>query len=100
MGEEVADWVQVFRQRYPLDDVVGRWISGADLGVRPPHPTLLAAAARSTGVPPGSTMVISRSTAMLDLARRRGSCTVQYAPTEATPAGDHPVLRSFASVGT
>ncbi len=100
VGEEVADWVQVFRQRYPLDDVVGGWISGADLGVRPPHPTLLAAAARSTGVPPGSTMVISRSTAMLDLARRRGSRTVQYAPTEATPAGDHPVLRSFASVGT
>lgn len=98
VGEEVPEWVQVFRQRFGLDDVIGAWVSGADVGVRPPHAALLQAVARMTGTPPHSTMVIGRSIAMLDLARRRGSRTVQYAPDLDLPTGDHPVLRSFASV--
>lgn len=97
VGEELSEWVQVFRQRFGLDDTISSWVSGADVGVRPPHAALLQAVARATATPPESTMVIGRSTEMLDIAAERGSRTVQYAPDLETPTGGHPVLRSFAS---
>lgn len=99
VGEEVPEWVGVFRQRFGLDELINWWISASELGVRPPHPGLLQAVARTTGVPAEQSMLIARSVSLLDAARRLGFRTVQYAPDLTAPSGGHPVLRSFEQVG-
>ncbi len=99
VGEEVPEWVGVFRQRFGLDELINWWVSASELGVRPPHPGLLQAVARTTGVPAEQSMLIARSVSLLDAARRLGFRTVQYAPDLTVPSGGHPVLRSFEQVG-
>jgi len=97
VGEEVPEWIGVFRQRFGLDEVISWWVSASELGVRPPHPGLLQAVARTTGIPPEQTMMIGRSVPMLDVARRQGCRTVQYAPDLTASGGGHSILRSFES---
>ena len=100
LGDEVPEWVGVFRQRHRLDEVVGAWISSGEVGVRPPHPAILRAAWRATGFAPEEALVVARSVPLLDVAASQGARTVQYAPDEDTPVSAHPVLRSFARVTT
>lgn len=100
LGDEVPEWTGVFRQRFGLDEVVGAWISSGEVGVRPPHSALLEAAWRTTGFGPANAMVIARSAALLDTAQKLGARTVQYAPDESVPAGNHPQLRSFTPVAS
>jgi FMN phosphatase YigB (HAD superfamily) len=100
IGDEVPEWVGLFRQRYGLDEVISAWVCSGEVGVRPPHPALVQAALRVTGCPPGSAMVIARSLRLLDAARRLGCRTVQYLPDETAALGEHPLLRTFARVAS
>jgi phosphoglycolate phosphatase-like HAD superfamily hydrolase len=100
LGDEVSEWVGVFRQRHRLDEVVGAWISSGEVGVRPPHPALLRAVWRATGFAPEESLVVGRNVPLLDVAASQGARTVQYAPTDDPATSAHPVLRSFARVTT
>ena len=96
LGDDVPEWTSVFRQRFKLDGLITSWISSAEVGVRVPHPALLEAAARATGVAPAQTMVIAASRPLLDSASRLGYRTVHYNPGLDDPESDHPILRTFA----
>ena len=100
VGEEVPEWVGVFRQRFALDQLISAWVTSSDVGVRPPHPALVQAALRAAGSAPGAAMVIARNLRLLDGARRLGCRTVQYLPEDTAALGDHPLLRSFARVSS
>ncbi|MCC6434992.1 MAG: hypothetical protein IT196_08195 [Acidimicrobiales bacterium] len=99
LGDDVPEWTGVHRQRFKLDGLIATWICSAEVGVRIPHPGLLEAAERTTGVAADQAMLIAASRSLLDAAARRGYRTVQYNPGPDDPDSDHPVLRSFAERG-
>ncbi|MEZ5264657.1 MAG: hypothetical protein R2755_23395 [Acidimicrobiales bacterium] len=99
IGDDVPEWTAVHRQRFKLDGLIAHWISSAEVGVRLPHPGLLEAVERTTGVAPEQSMLIGASRALLDAAARRGYRTVHYNPGPDDPDSEHPVLRTFAERG-
>lgn len=97
LGNTLAEWAKILRQREGLDTVTA-WVISADVGVRNPDPGILEALRRETGVPFEDCLLVDSREINLDAGRTLGMSTAWFSETPPSPedSPSHPVVSNFS----